>query len=123
MIRNYFIFATILIFLGGACQVYARNVSKRTSTASYLRADDRGEFWKDSTVLEGRKDDCIIADERCYLITEITDIKSSSGESISHSRLSTPCRVNLVYYHDSDKDIYEAVFIEVLDDLSLTGLE
>ena len=123
MIRKCFIFVTILVFFGAAYQVDAKNLSKRTSTAKYLRADDTGETWKDSLVLESKKDDCIISDERCYLLTEITDIRNRSGESISHSRISTPCKVNLVYYHDSDKDIYEAVLIEVLEEPALMNVE
>ena len=118
MIKKCFIFAAILIFLGGTYQVDAKNLSKRTY-ARFVDSDSRGEIWKDSTVLESRQADCIIANERCYLITEGTNIKSSEGKTISYSRLSTPCKVNLVYYHNSDRDIYEAVLIEILEDPSL----
>jgi len=110
MIRKYFIATAVLLLL-------VANIL--FLSASFSWADDKGEIREDRMMLERKEGDCIVANNRCYLITEITDIKSSSGETISHSRLSTPCVARLVYYHNLEEDIFEVISAEILGDSSM----
>ncbi len=109
MIRKYFIAIATLLFLATSVLI----------NGNTLLADGQGEIMEDRMVLEKKEGDCMVVNNRCYRVTEITTIKSRSGETISHSALPTPCLAKLTYYHNPKENIFEVISIEVLGDPSI----
>ena len=111
MMRKYNIATVTLLFLVGCILIQGNT----------LLADAQDELRKDRMVLEKKEGECVVANERCYRISEITNIKNSRGATISHSRLPTPCSAKLTYYHNTKENGFELILIEVLDDTSMGG--
>lgn len=109
MIRKCFIAIAIVLFSAGGVMI----------NSNMLWADGQGEIREDRMVLEKKEGDCVVVNNRCYLISEITTIKDRFGETISHSALPTPCLAKLVYYHNLEENIFEVISAEVLGDPSL----
>ena len=106
MIRKCFIAIAILWFLAASVLI----------NGNALWADAQRETREDRMVLEKKEGDCIVVNNRCYRISEITTIKGRSGEVISHSALPTPCLAKITYYHNPKENIFEVISVEVLGD-------
>jgi len=105
MIRKIFIAMAILLFSAGVVLV---------DSNSFSWADARGEVRQDNMVLEKKERDCIVVNNKCYRVSEITIIRGISGETISLSDLSFPVSANLTYYHNPGANIFEVISAEVL---------
>ena len=68
---------------------------------------------RDTMVLDGKEDDCVLFCKRRYEVTTNTVIKNEWGGFISLDELKVPCRAMVSYYKKPGvKNTYTAVSIE-----------